>query len=348
MSSMTVNINFVRFDDHEGTYVCKEVMVDADDPNIMHFDWTVSREVTEASGKLTVIVCLKKDNAGGLTSQVWHSQRCETFSVLPGLLCDSVTIPSDPEYNGVQVDYNQNDKLAADYIKNRPFYKIDQTYTFTEDDNYKTPVCNVNMGPEDDPVMVGLYKISDDTIPIKQINDTTASLRTCVEIDGEFQYMYNIPWWLDKGTGDKYPGDPNDTYLTVYPYDIDGQTPDDMDDAICAAFDLGIMVYKEFNTQGLLDIDIILAPGIYALMLRDPDSGFYFIFDEIITADIKRMDSSYLPTDEIVDLISHRGYQDEYQVRELISQNSISESRVNAIVNNVISKSVTSVLGGSS
>lgn len=115
MSSMTVNINFVRFDGHEGTYVCKEVMVDDNDPNIMHFDWTVSREVTEASGKLTVIVCLKKDNAEGLTSQVWHSQRCETFSVLPGLLCDSVTIPSDPEYNGVQVDYNQNDKLA-DYI----------------------------------------------------------------------------------------------------------------------------------------------------------------------------------------------------------------------------------------
>ena len=350
MSSMTVNINFVRFDGHEGTYVCKEVMVDSNDPNIMHFDWTISREVTEASGKLTVIVCLKKDNAGGLTSQVWHSQRCETFSVLPGLLCDSVTIPSDPEYNGVQVDYNQNDKLAADYIKNRPFYKgKEQTYAFTEDD-YKNPVCAVNYGgDEENPLMIDLYKISDIPIPIKQINDTTSSLHSVIEVEGEIQHMNDVVWWLDVNGDGNYPGDSSQLYLSFNPADATFGTPENIyEDTAIASFDIGLIVYKEINKREMAGVDVTLTPGVYALFSRNEESGLYFMFDDITTTDIKRIDSSSLPTDvpnetRVKTLISENSIT-ESQVRNLISQNSVTESRVNTLIHNA----VTSVLGGSS
>lgn len=352
MSSMTVNINFVRFDGHEGTYVCKEVMVDDNDPNIMHFDWTVSREVTEASGKLTVIICLKKDNAGGLTSQVWHSQRCETFSVLPGLLCDSVTIPSDPEYNGVQVDYNQNDKLAADYIKNRPFYKKEQTYAFTEDD-YKTPVCSTNMsGDEENPQMVDLYKLSDIPIPLKQINDTTSSLHSAIEVDGEIVRFYDIPWWLNTDGNSTYPGD-SEQYFEFSPGTVTGEMPEDIyEDTYFASFYMGLIVYKDCNLQESIGADVTLTPGVYAFFSRDEKAYIYYMFDNIITADIKRIDNTHLPTDvpnetRVKTLISENSIT-ESQVRNLISQNSVTESRVNTLINNAISKSVTSVLGGSS
>lgn len=347
MSSMTVNINFVRFDGHEGTYVCKEVMVDDNDPNIMHFDWTVSREVTEASGKLTVIVCLKKDNAGGLTSQVWHSQRCETFSVLPGLLCDSVTIPSDPEYNGVQVDYNQNDKLAVDYIKNRPFYKKEQTYVFTEDD-YKTPVCSVNMSDdEENPQMVDLYKISDIPIPLKQINDTTSSLHSAIEVDGEIERFYDIPWWLNTDNS-TYPGD-SEQYFEFTPLTATIETPEDIyEDTYFASFGIGLIVYKDCNMQESLGVDVTFTPGVYVLFSLVEDSYVHYMFDNITTADIKRIDSSCLPTDvpnetRVKTLISENSIT-ESQVRNLISQNSVTESRVNTLIRNA----VTSVLGGSS
>ena len=163
LSEMIVSINFVRSDKYEYTYVCKNVTVDNDDPNIMHFDWTISRDVTEVSGKLTFIVCVKKSHVDGATSQVWHSQKCDTFTILPGLECDQVTIPSDSEYVGVQADYNQSSETAADYIKNRPFYKISKVHLYEH-------VDFANSLPEAEDSYNKYYKISDDTIDAKELN----------------------------------------------------------------------------------------------------------------------------------------------------------------------------------
>lgn len=161
LSEMIVNINFIRPDKYEDTYICKNVTVDSDDPNIMHFDWTISRSVTEVSGTLTFIVCVKKSHVDGATSQVWHSQKCDTFTILPGLECDQVIIPSDSEYNGVQVDYDQNDETAADYIKNRPFYKETKVYDSFPDADYSKAFYDI-------PDIATFYKISD--TPIEDTN----------------------------------------------------------------------------------------------------------------------------------------------------------------------------------
>ena len=159
LSEMIVNINFVRPDKYEDTYICKNVTVDSNDPNIMHFDWTISRSVTEVSGTLTFIVCVRKSYIDGETSQVWHSQKCDACTILPGLKCDKVAIPSDPEYNGVQVDYNQNDETAADYIKNRPFYKESKVYDSFPDANYSTPAYNLRISLSIRSTHICLHKV---------------------------------------------------------------------------------------------------------------------------------------------------------------------------------------------
>ena len=145
LSKMVVNINYVRSDGYEGTYICKGVEVDSNNPNIFHFDWTVSHDVTDAAGRLTIVVCIKKSHVDGATSQVWHSQKCELFSVLQGLKCDQVNIPSDPEYNGIQADYNQNNPTAADYIKNRPLIaNLDDIINVITDIGIINPIVNNN------------------------------------------------------------------------------------------------------------------------------------------------------------------------------------------------------------
>lgn len=157
LSEMIFNINYVRSDKHENTYVCKNVVVDSNDSNIIHFDWTISQDVTDAAGTLIFIVCVKKSYVDGITSQIWHSQKCDTLTILPGLKCDQAVVPSEPEYNGVQVDYNQSSETAPDYIKNRPFYKESKVYDSFPDADYSKAFYDI-------PDTATFYKISDTLI----------------------------------------------------------------------------------------------------------------------------------------------------------------------------------------
>lgn len=256
LSKMIVNINFVRPDKYEDTYVCKNVTVDSDDPNIMHFDWTISRSVTEVSGTLTFIVCVRKSYIDGETSQVWHSQKCDTCTILPGLKCDQVVIPSDPEYNGVQVDYNQNDETASDYIKNRPFYKETKNYSFP-DANYSTPAYNIpNEG-------IMFYRISN--TPIKNIN-----------FDGAIVTYYDS----------SEPSSKNTHTLSETDYIIE------QDDNGENAYAEIIGFIYIFYTQFALSETITIEPGIYSLA----DDTFIMCLDSIeITLNTKQIDNAFIP-----------------------------------------------------
>ena len=60
MSKMAIYINYKCPDGTSGSYVAENVRVDEDDDSVMHFDWTISRNVTNAKGKISFIVCVKK------------------------------------------------------------------------------------------------------------------------------------------------------------------------------------------------------------------------------------------------------------------------------------------------
>ena len=89
MSTMNVYINYLRTDGEIGAFKAENVIVDADDSSIMHFDWTVSRNVTEVSGKLAFIVCVKNTDSDGNEVNHWNSEICKDCYVSEGLETDA-------------------------------------------------------------------------------------------------------------------------------------------------------------------------------------------------------------------------------------------------------------------
>ena len=92
LSGMKIMINFIKPLGDQGTYVCKPATIDQSNDKIIHFDWTISSEVTAQPGDIKFIVCMQKDATDKTTSLIWHSQICSLMTVLPGIECDSSVI----------------------------------------------------------------------------------------------------------------------------------------------------------------------------------------------------------------------------------------------------------------
>lgn len=150
LSGMKIMINFIKPLGDQGTYVCKPATIDQSNDNVMHFEWTISSEVTQQAGAIKFIVCMQKDATDQTTSLIWHSQICSSMNILPGIECDSNVISDynagklaewsefwdTYQQNGSRVLYNSafkhqwNDKIF------RPKYDIcptnlEQTFQYT-------------------------------------------------------------------------------------------------------------------------------------------------------------------------------------------------------------------------
>lgn len=262
LSEMIVSINYMRSDGHEGSHTCKNVVVDGNDSNIMHFDWTISNDATQVAGDLVFIVCVKKEHIDGYTSQVWHSQRCETFSVIKGLKCSQTTIiPSDPEYSGIQADYNQNSEIAADYIKNRPFYKESKVFTFPDAD-YNTPAYSDSDGD------TALYKVSDEPIDVETFEGSTLTAHV-----GEDSVVAILTQ------------DGEDANLSEEHNEETGK--------LCQVtiFDSILILYE----PDPLNNDITVPPGIYSMITLSDESSQPVVMDSIEIPEIKQIDEAFIP-----------------------------------------------------
>ena len=97
MSEMKVYVNYMRADGVLGMYWAETVTIDETDSNIMHFDWTISREATLVEGALTFLVCTKKTDQEGTESNHWNSELNTEMYVSKGLECAEVAISNYPE-----------------------------------------------------------------------------------------------------------------------------------------------------------------------------------------------------------------------------------------------------------
>ena len=88
MSEMRIYINYLRSDAETGCYKAQNITVDSSDENIMHFDWTISRNVTETFGKIVFLVCVKKADGNGNEKNHWNSELCKDCYVSEGLEYD--------------------------------------------------------------------------------------------------------------------------------------------------------------------------------------------------------------------------------------------------------------------
>lgn len=85
MSEMHIYINYLRVDEETGTYKAQNVTVDPDDPSIMHFTWTISKNVSMLTGRLVFIVCIRKIDDDGNEKNHWNSELCKVCYISEGL-----------------------------------------------------------------------------------------------------------------------------------------------------------------------------------------------------------------------------------------------------------------------
>ena len=97
LSVMQLYINYRSPDNSLGCYVVDNVSIDENDSNIMHFDWTITRNVAKTEGNVIFLVCAKKVNEDGNETLHWNSELCEDMYVSEGLECDEVLEEEYPD-----------------------------------------------------------------------------------------------------------------------------------------------------------------------------------------------------------------------------------------------------------
>lgn len=106
MSKMGVYINYLCADKTAGIYQANNVRVDETDSTVMHFDWTISRNVSFAAGPIAFLVCVRNADAEGFEKNHWNSEICTSCYISNGL-----------EYDGEVIDNIMSPDLIEQWRK---------------------------------------------------------------------------------------------------------------------------------------------------------------------------------------------------------------------------------------
>lgn len=125
MSQMVVYINYMRKDGNPGSYIADNVVVDETDDTIMHFDWTISRNVTEVKGALSFLVCIKKVDEEGMEQNHWNSELCEDMYVSEGLECVEPLSELYPDiYTQLLQRMDENEEISGTFADKAESYAV--------------------------------------------------------------------------------------------------------------------------------------------------------------------------------------------------------------------------------
>lgn len=179
MSEMTVYINYLRSDKEVGAYPARNITADTDDTSIMHFDWTISRNVTEVNGQLVFLVCIKKTDDENNEKNHWNSELCKTCYVSEGLEVDGETI--DEIYPDIiEKWYQEVTNLEQNLIDMRDSGEFDGA-TFTP---YVSEDCDLSWSNDkgrENPPTVNIRGVS----PTIQVSDIDGGHRlTITDVNG--------------------------------------------------------------------------------------------------------------------------------------------------------------------
>lgn len=115
MSKMNIYVNYMRKDRYVDSYKTTDIMVDTADPNVMHFNWTISRNVSKVSGGLKFLVCIKKSDAEGFEINHWNSELNNEMYVSEGLEADpSILDPYPDIFSQWENEVNAVKKILLD------------------------------------------------------------------------------------------------------------------------------------------------------------------------------------------------------------------------------------------
>lgn len=97
MSKMKIYINYKCPDETLGSYIAENITLDADNSRLMHFDWTISQNLTKVTGTIHFLVCIKKTDGEGNEGVHWNSELCSAMYVSEGLECMETLATSYPD-----------------------------------------------------------------------------------------------------------------------------------------------------------------------------------------------------------------------------------------------------------
>ena len=97
MSKMNIYVNYMRKDRYIDSYKTTDIAVDTANPNVMHFNWTISRNVSKVSGGLKFLVCIKKSDDEGFEINHWNSELNNEMYISEGLEADPSTLDPYPD-----------------------------------------------------------------------------------------------------------------------------------------------------------------------------------------------------------------------------------------------------------
>lgn len=110
MSQLSIYINYMRKDREVACYKATDITVDDADANIMHFNWTISRNVSEVKGELKFLVCIKKGDEDGNEVNHWNSELNTEMYISEGLEVEPSIFDPYPDIIGQLEDEVQRVK----------------------------------------------------------------------------------------------------------------------------------------------------------------------------------------------------------------------------------------------
>lgn len=87
LSLMRMRIVYQRPDGHREPHLVENLRVDEVDESLIHFEWTVSGNVTAVKGNISFMVCAKLSDAEGNREREWHTRLNQDLVVDEGMDC---------------------------------------------------------------------------------------------------------------------------------------------------------------------------------------------------------------------------------------------------------------------
>lgn len=207
MSELRIYINYMRKDRYVACYKATDITVDDADSNIMHFNWTISRNVSEVKGELKFLVCIKKGDEDGNEVNHWNSELNAEMYISEGLEVEPSIFDPYPDIIGQWEDEVQRVKdilLAArdsgefDGATFTPSVDADGNLSWTNDKGRDNP-ATVNIKGYSPAILVreiegGHQLIITDsrqsqTVDVMDGTDGVSPAVVVKEIDGGYQLL---------------------------------------------------------------------------------------------------------------------------------------------------------------
>lgn len=97
LAEMVIRINYKTPNNVVGQKEVENVTIDTSDNTMIHFDWTITKNVTKVNGTLSFLVCGVKTNADGFEENHWNSDLNREMYVTEGFECTEAIIEEYPD-----------------------------------------------------------------------------------------------------------------------------------------------------------------------------------------------------------------------------------------------------------